>query len=410
MTVKRIKADQGLVAYISENILPRYRSYDKAHGLDHISAVISRSMDICDALRNGSMSMEDADGHSPDDTRIPDPDMVYTIAAYHDLGISEGREIHHISSGRMLVEDMHLRKWFNEEQIKEMKEAVEDHRASNDRPPRSIYGRIVSDADRLIDPDTVISRCILYGIDNHPDLDGEALFQRCLGHIQKKYGDGGYLKLQFKDSVNGAGLEHLRRLVRNPDAFRDEYSRFEMHPLAPFAPENAGLLMLGSFPPPASRWSMDFFYPNFINDMWRIMGIIHYGDRDRFVIKGRKTFDKDAIVSFCKEKGIALYDAALMVKRMRGNASDNFLKVMVPSDLESLLRSMPHCSTVVSTGGKSAETIAGILSVKVPAIGDYSEFVLRGTERRLRFYRMPSTSRAHPMPLEEKAGYYSKLF
>lgn len=410
MASKRIKADSGLVAYISDNILPRYRSYDKAHGLDHISAVISRSMDICEALRNGSMSMEDADGHFPDDTRIPDPDMVYTIAAYHDLGISEGRENHHLSSGKMLAEDMHLRKWFNEEQIKEMKEAVEDHRASNSRPPRSLYGRIVSEADRLIDPDTVISRCILYGLDNHPDMDGEALFQRCFRHIKDKYGDGGYLKLQFKDSVNGAALEYLRSLVRNQDAMREEYSRFEVHPLDPFVPDNAGILMLGSFPPPASRWSIDFFYPNFINDMWRIMGLIHYGDKDRFVLKGRKAFDKDAIVSFCTGKGIALYDAAYMVKRMRGNASDNFLKIIVPTDLDSLLHSMPRCNTVVSTGGKSAETIAGILSVKVPAIGGYSEFILKGTGRTVKFYRMPSTSRAHPMPLEEKAEYYRKLF
>lgn len=401
--------DRELLAYISNNILPRYGSYDKAHGPGHISAVITGSMNICNAIRTGAMSTDDADGNPASDKRIPEPDMVYTIAAYHDLGICEGRENHHISSGRMLMEDGNLRKWFDEGRMEEMKEAIEDHRASGGHRPRSIYGRIVSEADRLIDPDTVISRCILYGKENFPELDAKSQFERCYSHIRNKYGDNGYLKLQFRDSENVARLEYLRSLIRNPLALKEEYSLFETHPLPPFIPDNARILLLGSFPPPAARWSMDFFYPNFINDMWRIMGLIYYGDRNRFVTEGRKAFDKEAITDFCAKEGIALYDAAYMVKRTKGNASDNFLKIIEPSDLGTLLQSMPDCRAIASTGGKSAETIADMFSVQVPPVGGHTEIKTGKENRKLLFYRMPSTSRAYPMPLEEKARHYAGL-
>ena len=202
---------------------------------------------------------------------------------------------------------------------------------------------------------------------------------------------------------------------------RREYSLFEVHPLEPFMPENARVLLLGSFPPPHERWSMEFFYPNFQNDMWRIMGLLFYGDKEHFVVPGQKCFDYDRVVDFCRRKGIALYDAAYMVKRLRGNASDNFLKIIEPTDIRSLLSRMPLCRTVVSTGGKSAEQIASILDVPVPPVGGSVHFTLPAVcraetksghaseARTVIFYRMPSSSRAYPLPLEKKATAYSTV-
>lgn len=400
-----------LQQYVAENVLPRYDSYDKAHSRRHIQSVIDQSMEIFRKLSAGQM-----DGGRRYELN---PDMVYAIAAYHDIGVCEGREYHHLSSGRMLEEDVRLRQWFTEEQIHVMREAVEDHRSSNKSWPRSIYGRIVSEADKVIDFDTVFSRAILYARASCPQMTAEEIFQKSYGHLLDKYGDGGYMHLQFSDSPNAGRLAELREKLRDPELMRREYSLFEVHPLEPFMPENARVLLLGSFPPPHERWSMEFFYPNFQNDMWRIMGLLFYGDKEHFVVPGQKCFDYDRVVDFCRRKGIALYDAAYMVKRLRGNASDNFLKIIEPTDIRSLLSRMPLCRTVVSTGGKSAEQIASILDVPVPPVGGSVHFTLPAVcraetksghaseARTVIFYRMPSSSRAYPLPLEKKAAAYS---
>ena len=395
------EVSRSLQQYVTENILPRYDSYDKAHSRRHIQSVIEQSMEIFRKLSAGQM-----DGGRRYDLN---PDMVYAIAAYHDIGICEGRESHHLVSGRMLEADTALCRWFSPEQIHVMREAVEDHRSSNKSWPRSIYGRIVSEADKVIDFDTVFSRAILYARANCPEMTDEEIFRKSYGHLLDKYGDGGYMRLQFPDSPNAVRLADLREKLRDEELMRREFPLFEVHPLRPFVPDNARVLLLGSFPPPHARWSMEFFYPNFQNDMWRIMGLLFYGDKEYFVVSGQKRFDYDRVVDFCRREGVALYDAAYMVKRLRGNASDNFLKIIEPTDIQSLLSSMPSCSAVVSTGGKSAEQIASILDVPVPAVGGSVQFTLRPLQRTVTFHRMPSSSRAYPMSLDRKAAAYSSV-
>ena len=182
----------------------------------------------------------------------------------------------------------------------------------------------------------------------------------------------------------------------------------ERHPLEPFLPENARLLMLGSFPPPRRRWSMEFYYPNFQNDMWRVMGLVFYGDRERFVAPDGRHFDREAVETFCRERGIALSDTAAEVVRARGNASDRFLEVVRPFDLAGMLERLPACRAVAATGQKAADTLAAVAGCEPPAVGCFSEFEFSG--RMVRFYRMPSTSRAYPKPLAEKAAVYGKMF
>ena len=166
--------------------------------------------------------------------------------------------------------------------------------------------------------------------------------------------------------------------------------------------------MLGSFPPPKVRWSMEFFYPNWQNDMWRTLGYIYNNDRRYFELKGEKKFNKQLITEFCKDKGIALYDTACEVIRLKENASDKFLEVTSPTDIEALLNSLPHCTAIVTTGQKATETIAANFACPIPAIGDKS--CLRLGEREYNLWRMPSTSRAYPLALEKKAAYYREMF
>lgn len=180
----------------------------------------------------------------------------------------------------------------------------------------------------------------------------------------------------------------------------------EQHPLQPFLPTGAKLLMLGSFPPPKPRWCMDFFYPNPQNDMWRIMGLLFYGDKLHFVNEQNK-FRYGAIVSFCEEKGIALFDTAQAVRRLKGNASDNFLEVVEPTNIADLLRQLPDCHDLCCTGQKSAEILAQQCGCQLPHIGDYVEGHIAG--RPLRLWRMPSSSRAYPLSLEKKAAVYGKM-
>lgn len=181
----------------------------------------------------------------------------------------------------------------------------------------------------------------------------------------------------------------------------------ERHPLKPFLPEGCRLLMLGSFPPERRRWSMEFFYPNFNNDMWRIMGLIFHGDRDRFVVAGERRFDRTAVEAFCTERGIGLYDTACEVRRLAGNASDKFLEVVTPTDIGALLRTVPACSAVAATGEKAAEIFAAAVGCDAPAVGAAVEFGFEG--RAMRFYRMPSSSRAYPLSVERKAVVYEGM-
>ena len=181
----------------------------------------------------------------------------------------------------------------------------------------------------------------------------------------------------------------------------------EKHPLEPFLPEGANILMLGSFPPERKRWSMEFFYPNWGNDMWRIWGLIFFGDKQYFEISAEKRFDRERIAAFCTERGIALYDTACEVRRLAGNASDKFLEVVTPTDLRSMLRHLPHCRAIVTTGEKATDTLIEQFGCAKPRVGEYTE--IEFDNRTLRLYRMPSSSRAYPLKLERKAEAYERM-
>lgn len=190
--------------YIETEILPRYAGFDKAHRQDHAARVINESLRLCAFYET-------------------DPRMVYVIAAYHDAGLVQGRERHHLVSGELLAADQRLRVWFDENQIQIMREAVEDHRASSDHEPRSIYGKIVAEADRLIDPDATLRRTVQYGLKHYPQLDKEAQYKRFVQHLRDKYGEGGYLKLWIAQTDNAVRLAVLRRLISNPARLRERF-------------------------------------------------------------------------------------------------------------------------------------------------------------------------------------------
>lgn len=182
----------------------------------------------------------------------------------------------------------------------------------------------------------------------------------------------------------------------------------EEHPLRPFLPSNAKILMLGSFPPQQKRWSMDFFYPNFQNDMWRIIGTIFLADKFAFVDSENKCFHKESIEQFAEEVGIALYDTAEAILRLRDNASDNFLEIIRSTDIDKLLLEIPFCQAIATTGEKATNEIVSRYKVEKPKIGEWKPLFTNG--RTLRFYRMPSTSRAYPLAMEKKATYYHTMF
>lgn len=195
-----------LKQYIEQEILPRYDSFDAAHRRDHALAVINRSLELCKSF----------------DT---DEQMVYTIAAYHDTGLVEGRENHHTASARIVRQDNNLRRWFSEEQIAIIADATEDHRASAKNEPRSIYGRIVAEADRQIVPHNIIRRTIQYGLTNYPHLDTEGHWARTVEHLEEKYAEGGYLKLWIADSENGRQLTSLRKIIADKVHLRQIFDR-----------------------------------------------------------------------------------------------------------------------------------------------------------------------------------------
>ena len=182
----------------------------------------------------------------------------------------------------------------------------------------------------------------------------------------------------------------------------------ERHPLKPFLPQSAKVLMLGSFPPPKARWSMDFFYPNFQNDMWRILGLVFFGDKNRFVIANERRFDYETVVRFCTETGIAIFDSASTVRRLKDNASDKFLEIVEPTDLAVLLRQIPDCHTIVTTGEKATDAIVSRYGCTKPQVGSFSPLSIGG--RGYRFFRMPSSSRAYPLALDKKADVYMAMF
>ena len=182
----------------------------------------------------------------------------------------------------------------------------------------------------------------------------------------------------------------------------------EKHPLEPFLPAKAKLLMLGSFPPQKKRWSMEFYYPNLNNDMWRIFGILFFEDKDYFLNETRKAFCRERIIDFLNEKGIALFDTASSIRRLQDNASDKFLEVVEATDVTALLRQLPECKAIVTTGQKATDTLRQQFNVEEPKVGDYSEFIFEG--RAMRLYRMPSSSRAYPLALDKKATAYRIMY
>lgn len=201
----------------------------------------------------------------------------------------------------------------------------------------------------------------------------------------------------------------MRKTIISQSEEQASASVVERHPLEPFLPENARLLMLGSFPPPRRRWSMEFFYPNLQNDMWRIFGYLFFGERNHFLTPDGKAFDRERLEEFLRRKGVALYDTACEVIRLKGNASDNFLQVVRETDVAAMLRQLPQCRAIVTTGQKAAETLCRKLGVAaVPKVGGSQPFTLDG--RQLRLWRMPSSSRAYPRPLEWKAACYARMF
>ena len=202
--------DKNLIAYIKQDILPRYDHFDAAHQRNHAEEVIERSLALAE--------------HYDVDTN-----MVYAIAAYHDTGLCEGRDAHHLVSGRIIRQDQRLREWFDEGQIETMAQAAEDHRASSGHEPRSIYGKIVAEADRLIRPEKVIRRTIQFGLDHHPELDKEGQYQRFREHLLEKYSDMGYLRLWIPESDNAARLEELRAIIRDENAMREAFEQLFPH-------------------------------------------------------------------------------------------------------------------------------------------------------------------------------------
>ena len=195
-----------IIAYIEQEILPHYEHFDAAHQRNHADEVIERSLAL-------------AEHYEVND------DMVYTIAAYHDTGLCEGRDTHHLVSGRIIREDKKLRDWFTDDQIETMAQAAEDHRASSGHEPRSIYGKIVAEADRLISPEKVIRRTIQFTQDHFPNYDKEQQFQRFREHLMEKYSDTGYLKLWLPESENAPRLEELRKIIRDEHKMREAFEK-----------------------------------------------------------------------------------------------------------------------------------------------------------------------------------------
>jgi G:T/U-mismatch repair DNA glycosylase len=187
----------------------------------------------------------------------------------------------------------------------------------------------------------------------------------------------------------------------------------EYHPLRPFLPANAKVLFLGSFPPQRKRWCMDFYYPNFINDHWRIEGQLFFGDRNHFVDLESKCFKLNEIIAFCEEVGLAFFDTASAIRRLQDNASDKFLEVVEPTDVQGLLRQLPHCRAVVTTGEKATDTLCTALNISVcPKVNSFVQIpsLQNGDGEQIFLCRLPSSSRAYPLAFDKKVEAYRRLF
>lgn len=195
-----------IVEFVETQILPRYKEFGLSHGIRHAQSVIRESLALAKILG-------------------ADEDMCYVIAAYHDLGMSGPRAIHHVTGGKILMADARLRKWFSPEQLRIMKEAVEDHRASSSRQPRSLYGKIVAEADRELELETVFSRTIQYGIEHYPDMDVEGHWERFRQHMREKYSENGYIRLWIPNSPNEQRLREIRRVLADEVELRAWFDR-----------------------------------------------------------------------------------------------------------------------------------------------------------------------------------------
>lgn len=198
--------NEALKNYIEQEILPRYDHFDSAHRRDHAEQVMRESLRL--ASLHGARE-----------------ELAYTIAAYHDTGLVAGRELHHIHSGEIIRSDQRLREWFSEEEITLMAEAAEDHRASSDHAPRTIYGQIVAEADRTIEPLTILRRTVQYGLTHYPAYDREEHYRRFLDHLLEKYAEGGYLRLWIADPEKEQRLTELRTLIRNREQLRTTFEQ-----------------------------------------------------------------------------------------------------------------------------------------------------------------------------------------
>ncbi len=202
MTGKQMKAFDEIRDFVEREIVPRYDSFDAGHDRNHVQTVISQALSLAQYY--------------------PEVDhcLLLIAAAYHDLGLINGRENHHIDSARIVREDLRLRQWFSEDEINTIADAAEDHRASSDHEPRTIYGRIVAEADRIIDSNTIVRRALQYGMKHYPGLDRESQYQRLLEHMHEKYDYGGYLKLWIPQGDNAQRLEEFRQTLADKEAFR----------------------------------------------------------------------------------------------------------------------------------------------------------------------------------------------
>lgn len=195
-----------IMAFVEQNILPRYNAFGKSHGLTHVQRVIKNSLELARMLG-------------------ADLNMAYVIAAYHDLGMSGPRAIHHITGGKILAADARLKRWFSDDQIKVMKEAVEDHRASSSHAPRSIYGKIVAEADRDLDPETVFTRAIEFGLEHYPELDKDGQWKRFNQHMEEKYSSHGYIHLWIPNSPNEKNLKIIQNIIADKTQLRAVFDR-----------------------------------------------------------------------------------------------------------------------------------------------------------------------------------------
>jgi len=221
------------------------------------------------------------------------------------------------------------------------------------------------------------------------------------------------LRKPRRNPLNVISINNIETYLNTENVARSK-DGVEYHPLRPFLPENAKVLFLGSFPPQRKRWCMDFYYPNFINDHWRIEGQLFFGDKNHFVDTAAKRFKLDEIVAFCQERGLAFFDTSTAIRRLQDNASDKFLEVVEPTDIRALIQRLPHLRAIVTTGEKATETICASLSIPVvPKVN--TSVAIPETEApslqregggRILLYRLPSSSRAYPLSFDKKVEAY----